>query len=272
MAARFRFVIEDKAYLCRRVDIGLRVWVAVLAFLAFMALAVALAVALVVYTPLRAFVPGTMTEPERKASIQDLIRLDSLQRAVDVNQEYINSLAAILDPDAEPRDSVIWAARDVTAPTDSLLPKSRNEREFARKLQEKDRYNLSVYEGVDAEGLLFEMPAPGAVFATDANDQLRAKVLLPANALVRAVADGRVVDAHPSPSGGFSISLQHHDGFLTRYSSIGFPIVAEGDEVASGEALAPLFSGAGKTPNVIEIEIWRNGKPLLPYNILTGKY
>ena len=124
-----RFNIEDEAHLQRIVSVRLRWWIAIPVCLAVLAAVVALAVVIIMYTPLKTTLPGY--------------------------------LLTVLDPDRATGDSVKWAEKTITASKDSLMPTSRREKEFRSKMDERERYNLSILAPLAADGMIFEEPAPG---------------------------------------------------------------------------------------------------------------
>ena len=128
-----RFNIEDEAHLQRIVSVRLRWWTAIPVCLAALTAVVALAVVIIMYTPLKTTLPGYLPPKERAATIQDLIKVDSLQRKYDVNQAYIDNLLTVLDPDRATGDSVKWAEKTITASKDSLMPTSRREKSSAAR-------------------------------------------------------------------------------------------------------------------------------------------
>lgn len=57
---------------------------------------------LVMVTPLKTLLPGYLKKSERNASVENLMRLDSLQAAYVRNQEYIDNFIRVADPSFTP--------------------------------------------------------------------------------------------------------------------------------------------------------------------------
>lgn len=266
-----RFNIEDEAHLQRIVSVRLRWWAAIPLCLAVLAAVVALAVIIIMYTPLKTTLPGYLPPKERAATIQGLVKVDSLQRKYDVNQAYIDNLLTVLDPDRATGDSVKWAEKAITASKDSLMPTSRREKEFRSKMDERERYNLSILAPLAADGMIFEEPAPGYTFSHGCENSYTSRIIIPTGELIRTVMDGTVADIHFLPSTGYCMVIQHGNGFLSRWSRIGFPLVQEGETVAAGQVIAPTMSGSGRDASYVTLELWRNGTRLVPFAILKNE-
>jgi lipoprotein NlpD len=88
---------------------------------------------------------------------------------------------------------------------------------------------------------------------------------------VRAAAGGRVVYAGSGIAGyGLLLILRHNDEYLTAYGHNDELLVAEGDTVRAGAAIARR--GSSGTDSVkLHFEIRRNGKPIDPLRLLPSR-
>lgn len=84
--------------------------VALLAILFFL-VALALCSVLILYTPLRNVLPGAVTDDERQYLLDETMRLDSLQRALDRQSQYVEGIRIALSG----KDH-----KDSTPPLDSM--------------------------------------------------------------------------------------------------------------------------------------------------------
>ena len=269
--ARYRLKLEDESHLQNVADVGVSLWGALGVVIIVLIAAVALAVAVIVFTPLRNFLPGYLPPQERAATMDDVLRVDSIRERADANEAYMQNLMTILDTDREGGDSLKWAQISVRSTGDSLMTDSQRERDFRRKIDEREKYNLSILAPLAADGMIFEDPAPGYAFARGSESQSLASVILPAAEMVRTVADGTVADVHFSPRGGYVVIIQHANGFLSRWSRLGLPLVEEGKEITAGDIIAPTAGASGRN-STVTLEMWRNGTRLIPFNILHGEH
>lgn len=270
MKGRYRLTVEDEAHLSRVVNVRLSPWLACSGVLLVLALLTMLAIAIIMYTPLKTLLPGYLPPQERQATMDDVLKVDSLQQLYEINESYLQNVLTLLDTDRSAGDSVKSASMTVKTSGDSLLTASRREKEFRQMMDERERFNLSILAPLAADGMVFRDPAPGYAFARGSENERVASVILPQNELVHSLTDGVVTDVHYSPAGGNVVIIQHANGFLSRWSRLGLPLVEEGQEVSAGEVIAPPNSGTGRT-STVTLEIWRNGTRLIPFNILRGE-
>ena len=88
---------------------------------------------------------------------------------------------------------------------------------------------------------------------------------------VHSAADGRVVYAGSGLIGyGKLIIVKHNDAFLSAYGHNDKLLVAEGDQIQRGEAIARMGQGPGQKPR-LHFEIRRNGKPVNPRRYLPAR-
>lgn len=83
---------------------------ALLLLLVFL-IALALCSTLILYTPIRTILPGTVTEDERRYLLDETMRLDSMQRAVERQSQYLEGIRKALSGKDQ---------KDSTPPLDSM--------------------------------------------------------------------------------------------------------------------------------------------------------
>lgn len=221
-------------------------------------------------TPLRSFLPGYMKEKERSVTEERILRLDSISQALNTNADFLANLRTVLDVDRIPTDSVnaIQPANRLTS--DSLLPTSKEEEKFIAKMQERERYNISVIAPLASEGMIFHPVSEESIFSEESKTSPNARIILAEGAPVESVADGIVVAVYASErdGGGHTVVIQHGKGFLTAYSRLTLPMVAKGDKVAGGQTISIQQSGLGMKQQEIILRMWHNATPLIPYDYI----
>lgn len=225
---------------------------------------------LVLLTPLKTLIPGYFRETQRAQTQEALLRVDSLRAAWMRNEAYIDNLNSILD---ESRAPVVLPAdaTDRRPEVDSLLPPSGLETSFVRRMQEREKFNISVVAPMAAEGMLFYPVTEEGVFAADSRDSRRAGIILPDGASVMAAADGIVIAAYYDPvAASHSLLIQHDNGFVSRYSSLGSLLVGEGETVTGGQALSLPPNPRGGRPAQVWIQLWHDAVPLRPYDYVSS--
>ncbi|MDE6072434.1 MAG: M23 family metallopeptidase, partial [Muribaculaceae bacterium] len=94
-------------------------------------------------------------------------------------------------------------------------------------------------------------------------------VALAADEAVKNVADGSVLATYYSAGErGYVVIVQHAKGFVTRISHIASPMVSTGDAVQAGQILGASPLPDAKGQRYVEVMMWHNGLPLIPYNYI----
>lgn len=226
-------------------------------------------IVLVLFTPIHTILPGYLKENQRSATEENLMRLDSLTNVYETNQQYINNYLRIIDTDRPAIDSSALIADTVPPSNDSLIAPSRREREFVAKMEEQERFNISVLAPLAANSLVFSDISDTGIFSSKSKESETGEVLLPGDASITSIADGTVLDAfYSNAEKGYVIIIQHPKGFASKYSSLGKPFVMAGEDVSTGQIIAapPLADRTGK--RTIYIRMWHNGLPLIPYKFI----
>ncbi|MFZ1519146.1 MAG: M23 family metallopeptidase [Ignavibacteriaceae bacterium] len=93
--------------------------------------------------------------------------------------------------------------------------------------------------------------------------------VLKENSPIYASASGYIVFSDYTTKFGNSLIINHQDNFVTKYLHCSLLIKKEGDFVSQGELIALSGnSGTESTGPHLHFEIWENGKPLNPEEVL----
>lgn len=79
-----------------------------------------------------------------------------------------------------------------------------------------------------------------------------------------ATADGEVSDVELLDDGGYTVVIDHGNGFMTFYSGVGTIMVKEGDEVTAGSILLSIT----EDNTVLSYQIMRNGEYIDPWECM----
>ncbi len=220
-------------------------------------------------TPARRLLPGYLKESERSATEMQLVRLDSIRMAYETNAAFIENLQFVLNPTLHKRDTVAAPAQSSRMSSDSLLPTSREEAKFAAMMREREKYNVSVVAPLAAESMMFSPVNAESVVSQSSKSEKKAEIILAAKSTVSAIADGTVIAVSQSlKDGGTVVIIQHPKGFLSRLSRLGSVLVEPGDIVTGGQIIALSNRGNAHNGEIINLEMWHNGNPLIPYEYI----
>lgn len=221
---------------------------------------------LIVFTPIRTLLPGYLKDAQFQKNITNSIRIDSLTTEARIANAYITNIKRILTDDI---DTVAISATPLdtatTLPIDSIIGASEIEKQFVRQFEEKEKFNLSVLSPLAAEGITFYPPIATASISTQTAEALGVRFITSRQAPISSIYNGTVVDCHYSDNNGYTIIVQHPNGFLSKYSGMAELFVANGDKIATGGRLGLSgkrdYTGASLP---IIFELWHNGTPLNP--------
>jgi murein DD-endopeptidase MepM/ murein hydrolase activator NlpD len=249
---------------------------------------VGLAVAsLVAFTPLRTFIPGYGTEQLRRNARLNAIRVAALEDSVAVQRHYIRRMQQLVTgqvdsmaqqparqvADAAPRRAPADANRSVPDPVAS------GDEAEAHKQPALAAASFPVTgqgQGYVRPSLSLPIQSPvNTGFTTrtfDARDaHFGIDLAVSEGTMVRAVGDGYVVLSDWTQEGGYTVAVQHSDGYLSVYKHNKRLLKQTGDRVQAREALAVSGnSGEVTTGPHLHFELWRNGLAQDPRPYVTG--
>jgi murein DD-endopeptidase MepM/ murein hydrolase activator NlpD len=93
-------------------------------------------------------------------------------------------------------------------------------------------------------------------------------IAVPTGTEVRAAAAGSVVEVGSDPEYGTFIRLAHAGGYQTTYGHASRLLVAQGDRVAAGQAIALSGNTGRSTAPHLHFEVTQGGKPLDPLPLI----
>lgn len=207
---------------------------------------IALIFCILVLSPVSYLLPGYMRPEQRRSTVDNTLRVDSLRAVTAEHQHYIDNLLTILS--GQPTDTT--TTFEPIEITDTLISASDEERAFVESRLEKERNTLSVLTPVLAEGMMFRLPASGSSLAEDG-----ATFIAPKNAPVMAIQDATVIDISIDPTTGrSSLTIQHTNDFISIYSGLSNVFAGVGRRVSAGQVLGNTGSNGNFT-----LSVWHRG-------------
>ena len=227
-----------------------------------------IAALIITFTPLRNYLPGYMNSEVRKQVVSNALRADSLRLALERQNHYIMNVQDIISGRVK-ADTVLSIDSLTNVRAENLMERTKEEEDFRKQYEEKERYNLTAVRDVsDAAGLIFYRPLRG-VATTAFNPEKKHFGIdftaSPKGSILSAL-DCTVILAAYTAEAGYVIQIQHTQNFITVYKHCGSLIKREGDRVKGGEVIA-LVGTKGDTENgkpYIHFELWHKGNPINP--------
>lgn len=222
---------------------------------------------IIIYTPLRNYLPGYMSMETREMVVTNALKADSLRLALEKQNLYIMNIQDIFRGVVK-TDSVQSIDSLTNVRAGQLMERTVEEEEFRRKYEEKERYNLRAVAGYrTASGLMFYRPADGILergFAAE-NGHFGIVVSASPKGSVMAVLDGTVIMADYTAGSGYVIQVQHAQDFVSIYRNCGSLMKRVGDRVKGGDVIALTGGNAGGRENLsLEFELWHRGNAVNP--------
>ena len=222
---------------------------------------------IIVFTPLRNYLPGYMNTEIREQVVNNALRADSLQWLLERQRMYIMNIQDIISGNIK-ADSVHSIDSLTEVRTEELMERTQAEEEFRKQYEETERYNLTTIDNAQAvTGLIFFRPTRGMVSSEfDANQKhFGIDIAASPNESVLATLDGTVILATYTADTGYVIQVQHSQNLISVYKHCGSLLKKVGDSVKAGEAIALVGNTGEKTTGPhLHFEIWNKGRALDP--------
>jgi murein DD-endopeptidase MepM/ murein hydrolase activator NlpD len=230
-------------------------------------------ISIIVYTPVREFIPGYPDENTIRNSVSNKQRLDSIEAELGRRDLYIDNLNRIISGQApENYDN----PGDTYRNYDNIqFTRSAEDSMLRGKFQEQAKFDLNQGGKNKVEGISqihFFAPVKGLVTNSfDATDNhYGTDIVTNANEIVKATIEGTVVIASWTLETGWVIQIQHQSNLISIYKHNAELLKRVGDYVKVGEAIAVVGnSGELTTGPHLHFELWYNGIPLNPEDYIS---
>lgn len=232
---------------------------------------IAITTLIIAFTPLREYIPGYSSTALKKKATLLTFKVDSLQQAILINDQYISSIKKVLTGDVKTvsfnKDSIVAAAK---LEADSLdLQASQLDLALRKKVDREDKYNpLTDYTIQD---FIFSTPVKGTISSgyNPKENHFAVDVVALKDAPVKAAADGTVVFAEWTADTGYLILIKHPNNFISVYKHNASLLKTQGELVTTGEVIATVGNtGTLTTGPHLHFELWMDGVPMDPTNFI----
>ena len=213
--------------------------------------------------------PGYADVSVREYVILEAQRIDSLEDLSQSNERQLLIIKNII-ADNISLDSIPTIDSDDVERWNKLpLDRGEAEAAFVKQYEEDNAFNTGSdsYSNPKEENIVFIAPAAGSItkhFAPNQNSH-GITIVCPHNTPVLAPQDGHVILTDYNVNNGYTIIIQHTDGYLSIFHQLGTKLCSIGTEVKAGEAIA--FVGT-KDKNAqdsqFQYELWQNGIAINP--------
>jgi murein DD-endopeptidase MepM/ murein hydrolase activator NlpD len=228
-------------------------------------------VSLIAFTDLREFIPGYPDVTMRRNILASAIRLDSLEKELELRDKYFANINAIVSG----KEPVYLIAERDTARNYKNIQFNRSSEDsiFRDRIEKEEKYNLTINSGMSESftslaDLHFFPPVKGIV---SSKFDLRLRhfgidIVTKPRSPVSAALAGTVIFTGWTMETGYVIEIQHVNNLITVYKHNSSLLKEAGDLVHAGEAISVVGnSGELYTSGPhLHFEIWYKGKALDP--------
>lgn len=229
---------------------------------------------IILYTPVREFIPGYPDENTIMNSILNKQRLDSLELELNRRDLYIENLNRIISgKEPENYDNISDTNRNYD---DITFTRSTEDSMLRAYFQHEEEFGLGAGTRKAAVGGLsqkyFFPPVKGMVTNSfnSVGNHYGTDIVAASNEIVKATLSGTVIMASWTLETGWVIQIQHNDNLISVYKHNAELLKRVGDYVNVGEAIAIIGnSGELTTGPHLHFELWFNGIPLNPEDYIS---
>ncbi|MCH2214202.1 MAG: M23 family metallopeptidase [Flavobacteriales bacterium] len=229
-------------------------------------------VSLIVFTPLKEYIPGYSDTQTRIRALDTTVKVDSLEKAQSVYTSYFDNLMRILNGEMVTDTSQMALGSDTRKYTNLDLSASARDSTLRKEIESEEEFALSeeaksVSESLGLAGTILFPPIIGTITAEfDSKiEHYGIDVTAKEGETIKAVLDGTVVMSSFTSDGGNVIQILHANNLVSIYKHNSVLLKKVGDRVEAGDSIAIIGNSGELTDGPhLHFELWYNGSPLNP--------
>ena len=219
-------------------------------------------------TPIKHMLPGYADVSVREDVLIEAQRIDSLEYITKSNDRQLLIIKNIIADNIKYDSIHSIDSTDVERWNKLPLVAGHIESEFVKQYEEENAFNVGYDDNASQkeDAIVFIAPAVGSItqhFTPNENNAIT--IACPANTPILSPQDGHIILANYHPIDGYTIVIQHTNGYISIFHQLGEKLCNIGSEVKVGEAIA--FAGSKnnkKQDSLIQYELWLNGLCINP--------
>lgn len=239
------------------------------ATVSFIVVLTAVIFSIIAFTPVRTFIPGYPDARSKRAAIQNVIAIDSLESVIYRWELYSENLRRVVEGEEPIKiDSIINANRKSDAGDVDVAELQRQDSLLRQHVKDEEQFGVSdgVRRDLPIEGMHFFTPLKGVVSqGYDPAVHPYVDITAPAGSVIKATLDGTVIFAGWSDDSGHTIQIQHDGDIVSIYKHNEKLLKKVGDKVTAGAPIALVGnSGELTTGDHLHFELWYKGETVDP--------
>lgn len=221
---------------------------------------------LMVFTPMKEFIPGYSSSELKQKSIELSFKVDSLEHVMHKNDLFLSSIQGVLKGDIPITQKAIdsLAQKEEVEHELKAVEPSEKDLKLRELVHSEDKYNVFQEASPKVNSILFSPLKGSIVKKYDVGTKHYAlDIATTNNTPIKAITKGVVLFSDWTPKDGFSIILLHEQGLISVYKHASSLTKSQGDQVKSGEVIA-LTGGGIEGASHFHFELWKDSNPLDP--------
>ena len=218
----------------------------------------------IVYTPILDLIPGYPGNRSRELLMENIMRLDSLERQMASMQIYADNVSLIMDGKTPVVRSVTDSTLDTVRTAQTEVARNAADSLLRAQMEGEGPYRLNTAAANPAKiTASFVAPVKGVLSDgfSPREGRFGIRIATAPNQQVVAVREGSVTLSIWTPDEGFVVQLQHPEGAISLYTHCASVLPALGARVRAGEVIAYTGEGGRGT---FGFELWIDGIPVDP--------
>lgn len=263
LRVKYRVSVLDELTLSERWHFRLNGWGAIVWIALLFLLALALFSLLILYTPIRNYLPG-YSENIRQQLIVESSRLDSMGTSLELQRQYLNIIKQVVAGEVESDTVQSLDSMQIIMREQLLEAKSEATAEFIAQYEAKEKDYLQLFDVANTTPVLsFFRPARGVILQSFSAKEHRYGVTIQTakHDNVTAILAGAVVYTNYELDNTYTIMLQN-DNYLSIYRGVSKLLKRVGETVQAGESIALLED------KPLYFQLWQNGQPINPEEVI----
>ena len=229
---------------------------------------------LVVYTPMKEWIPGYPSNQIRKDAYHASNLADSLEIIVKQYRQYNDNLKLILSGEVPPDSFLTYQSSNFNY-KDIKFTKSPEDSILRDRFENEEKYNIVLSNPRQTktlkESILFFPPLHGEISGkfNPENGHLGIDITGPESEPVLATLGGTVILSSWTSETGYVIQIMHENNLVSVYKHNSVLLHKVGDRVETGEPIA-IIGNTGELSNGphLHFELWFEGKPMNPEDFI----
>lgn len=220
-------------------------------------------------TPLKHMLPGYADVSIREDVFIEAQRIDSLKTISQNNDRQLLIIKNIIANNIKFDSIPTLDSTDIEKWNNLPLIAGASESEFVKQYEEENAFNIGYddYTNKKDNTLIFIAPASGSItqhFSPN-SENYSITIMCPNNTPILAPQDGHIILTDYNINKGYTIIIQHANGYLSIFHQLGSKLCSLGAEVKAGEAIAFVGSKDKNVTNTqFSYELWLNGVAINP--------